>query len=133
MLTIDVAVTQPLTCILLHALDVSDNVPQAHENTSGIPRWLKIDAANDPEFGFTLLLCDYRMPSILDAGPIIALNILRRSAVSCGSPSWSRGRPREISGRASVERSPERRLFPAQGHRFSRARAFDFERVPGRR
>ena len=72
-LAIDLGETTPLTGIHLHAIDVSDNIPQSHESTFGIPRWLRIEAADDPEFTESKLLADYRMESILDAGPIIAL------------------------------------------------------------
>lgn len=106
-LAIDLGETTPLTGIHLHAIDVSDNVPQSHESTFGIPRWLRIEAADDPEFSAATLLADYRMESILDAGPIIALRFpetrCRHVRFTVMKPGLARGGGKAPFGFAEIE------------------------------
>jgi signal transduction histidine kinase len=70
-LSIDLQRRQPLSCIHLHATELSDNVPQALPDDFGIPRSLVIEGATKPDFSDAIRLCDYQMESIYDAGPII--------------------------------------------------------------
>lgn len=70
-LSIDLRSTQPLSSIHLHATELSDNVPQALNDDFGIPRSLVVEGAMKPDFSDSVRLCEYRMESIYDVGPII--------------------------------------------------------------
>lgn len=70
-LTIDLGDVQPVNRIHLHAIGISDNIPQTHQSDFGIPRRMIVEAANEPDFSTATVLCDYRRESILDAGPVI--------------------------------------------------------------
>jgi signal transduction histidine kinase len=70
-LTIDLGRPVPINRIHLHATELSDNVPQALPNEFGIPRKLVIEGAMESGFGDPVRLCEYKMESIYDAGPII--------------------------------------------------------------
>lgn len=106
-LTIDLGATQLLSSMLLHTIDVSDNIPQAHETVFGIPRRLRVDAANDPEFGDVNVLCEYRMDSMLDAGPIIALRFpetpCRYVRLTVLEPGFARSDGQPVFGFAEIE------------------------------
>ena len=70
-LTIDLGDVRHISRIHLHAIGISDNVPQAHQSDFGIPQRMLIEAAQQADFSDATVLSDYRRESILDAGPII--------------------------------------------------------------
>ena len=70
-LTIDLGASYPLSRLHLHAVDQSDTVPQAFAGDIGIPRVLRVEGANAPDFSDRQLLVELRHDSIYDAGPIL--------------------------------------------------------------
>ena len=70
-ITIALGDTQRLSRIHLHAIGISDNVPQAQQSDFGIPKRLLLEAAIKADFSDATPLVDYRRASILDAGPIM--------------------------------------------------------------
>lgn len=70
-ITIDLGNAQRLNWIHLHAIGISDNVPQAQQSDFGIPKRMLLEAAIKPDFSDATTLVDYRRESFLDAGPIM--------------------------------------------------------------
>ena len=70
-ITIDLGDAQRLSRIHLHAIGISDNVPQAQQSDFGIPKRMLLEAAIKADFSDATALVDYRRESILDAGPIM--------------------------------------------------------------
>lgn len=70
-LTIDLGEVHQFSRIHLHAIGISDNVPQAHQSDFGIPHRMLIEAAQQADFSDATVLDEYRRESGLDAGPII--------------------------------------------------------------
>jgi signal transduction histidine kinase len=70
-LTIDLGDVKPVSRIHLHAIGISDNIPQTHQSDFGIPRQMIVEGANEPDFSTATVLWDYRRESILDTGPVI--------------------------------------------------------------
>ncbi|MDF7823559.1 hypothetical protein P4B35_06000 [Pontiellaceae bacterium B12227] len=64
-----------LSRIHLHAVDQSDTVPQAHAGELGLPRHLRIEGANLPDFSDTKMLLENRLESVNDTGPIMMWRI----------------------------------------------------------
>lgn len=73
-LTIDLEAPQPIHQINIHAMELSDSVPQTNRDDYGLPKQLRIEAANQADFSDATVLVDYRMQSIYDSGPIIVLH-----------------------------------------------------------
>lgn len=70
-LTIDLGEVHQISRIHLHAIGISDNVPQAHQSDFGIPHRMRIEAAQQADFSDATVLDEYRRESALDTGPII--------------------------------------------------------------
>lgn len=70
-LTVDLEESLPISRIHLHAVDQTDTVPQAFAGDVGIPKWLRIEGANSPDFSDAAVLADTRHQTIYDVGPII--------------------------------------------------------------
>ena len=70
-LTIDLGASYLLSRLHLHAVDQSDTVPQAFAGDIGVPRVLRVEGANTPDFSDRQLLAELRHDSIYDAGPIL--------------------------------------------------------------
>ncbi len=70
-LIIDLGTSQPLNRIHLHALDLSDTVPQSAPSDFCTPRRLIVEGANRQDFSDAVRLIEYHMESIYNAGPII--------------------------------------------------------------
>jgi len=70
-LTVDLEESLPVSRIHLHAVDQSDTVPQAFAGDIGIPKWLRIEGANAPDFSDAKVLVDIRHQTIYDVGPIM--------------------------------------------------------------
>ena len=74
-LTIELAETLPITQINLHALELSDTVPQTYVADHGIPKHLQIEAAIEPDFSDAVMLVDYQPSSIYEIHPILIWNV----------------------------------------------------------
>lgn len=70
-LTVDLASTQPLNRVHLHAADLSDTIPQSTSNAYGLPKKLLIEGANHLDFSDAVRLLACQVDTIYDAGPII--------------------------------------------------------------
>lgn len=70
-LTIDLGASYPLSRLHLHAVDQSDTVPQAFAGDVGIPRLLRVDGANAPDFSDARLLSELRHDTFYDVGPVL--------------------------------------------------------------
>jgi signal transduction histidine kinase len=70
-LTIDLGGVHEVSRIHLHAIGISDNVPQSHQSDFGIPHRMLIEAAKQADFSDVTVVDEYRRESALDAGPII--------------------------------------------------------------
>jgi signal transduction histidine kinase len=70
-LMIDLGASFPITRLHLHAVDQSDTVPQSFAGDIGIPRVLRVEGANRPDFSDRELLVELRHDSIYDVGPIL--------------------------------------------------------------
>ena len=69
-LTIDLAKSLPIDQINIHAIELTDSIPQSNSDDYGMPRHLKIEGANKADFSDACNLVDYRINSIYDSGPI---------------------------------------------------------------
>lgn len=70
-LTLDLGASYPLSRLHLHAVDQSDTVPQAFAGDIGVPRLLRVEGANGPDFADSRLLLEVRHDTLYDAGPIM--------------------------------------------------------------
>lgn len=93
----------------LHAIDLSDTVPQVVSNDFGMPRWLVVEGSNDPDFKDFDRLTEYQMTSIYDAGPIVmrdfepkSCRYVRLVALDPYRRAW-RGEMRSQIGFAEIE------------------------------
>ncbi len=72
---IDLGSTQTLNRIHLHAVEVSDSVPQPVASDLGIPGRLQVVGANKADFSDAKLMLNYLKLWKYDAGPIITRNV----------------------------------------------------------
>jgi hypothetical protein len=70
----DLGETRKINRIHLHAVDQSDTLPQAFAGDVGIPKRLRIEGANSPDFSDAVLLQDLVMETIYEMGPIMMVN-----------------------------------------------------------
>ncbi len=70
-LRIDLGSVLPLNRIHLHAVDLTDSVPQSTPSGFGVPRQFVVEGATKPDFSDAIQLVDYETGSIYDVGPII--------------------------------------------------------------
>jgi signal transduction histidine kinase len=70
-LVIDLGDVRRLSRMHLHAIGISDNLPQAHQSDFGIPRHMLVEAATHADFSDARPLFDFQRASIFDAGPIV--------------------------------------------------------------
>jgi signal transduction histidine kinase len=70
-LTIDLGASYPLSRLHLHAVDQSGTVPQAFAGDIGIPRVLRVDGANAPDFSDARVLVELHHDTLYDVGPIL--------------------------------------------------------------
>ena len=70
-LSVDLGESFVINRIHLHAVDISDTVPQANFTDFGLPRHFVVEASMDPDFAKATELFEYRMESIYDVGPIL--------------------------------------------------------------
>ena len=71
--TVDLGVRQTLNRIHIHALDLSDTVPQSFNNGFGMPRRLLVEGSDHADFSKFERLVEYQIESVYDAGPILTL------------------------------------------------------------
>ncbi len=74
-LTIDLEAVVPIDRIHLHRLEQNDTVPQAYAGDLGIPKHLKIEGANQPDFSDAVVMLDVMTTDINNTGPIMMWNI----------------------------------------------------------
>ena len=106
-ITIDLGDAQRLSRIQLHAIGISDNVPQAQQSDFGIPKRMLLEAANKSDFLDATALVDYRRESILDAGPIMVYSFPETKArfvrLTVTEPWTPMGEDNPLFGIAEVE------------------------------
>jgi signal transduction histidine kinase len=76
-LTIDLGAPYPLHRLHLHAVDLSDTIPQSTPSDFGIPPRFIVEGANHIDFTDAKTLVDFRMNSIYEIGPILARRFSR--------------------------------------------------------
>jgi signal transduction histidine kinase len=74
-ISLDLGTKYLLNRIHLHAVDQSDTVPQAYAGDLGMPRHLRIEGANTPDFSNAVVLLDTIRETINDTGPIMMWRI----------------------------------------------------------
>jgi signal transduction histidine kinase len=79
-LTLDLGASYLLSRLHLHAVDQSNTVPQAFAGDIGMPRALRLEGANRPDFTDARVLVEVRHDTVYDVGPIMKR---RFSAVNC--------------------------------------------------
>ncbi len=70
-LTLDLGDVYPLDRINLHAVDLSDSVPQSTPSGFGIPEYFVVEGGLKSDFSDAVQLIEYKMDSIFDSGPVI--------------------------------------------------------------
>ncbi|VGO17692.1 Sensor histidine kinase LiaS [Pontiella desulfatans] len=70
-LTFDLGDTYPVNRIHLHAVDLSDTVPQSTPSNFGIPTRLILEGSTREDFSDPRILLEFHTRSIFDIGPII--------------------------------------------------------------
>ena len=70
-LTIDLGKAAQIDGVHLHAIEISDNIPQVDPPNLGIPRRMAVEASQTPDFRDSTVLFEFQMREIFDAGPII--------------------------------------------------------------
>lgn len=73
-ITIDLGVTERLSRVHLHTVDQSDTVPQAFAGDYGVPKFLIVEGAQQPDFSDARRLVEFRHETIYDVGPILMWN-----------------------------------------------------------
>ena len=70
-MTLDLGSALPLNRIHLHAVELSDTVPQTTPSDFLIPKRLLAEGANRPDFSDAVLLAEYDHQTTFDTGPIM--------------------------------------------------------------
>ena len=79
-LSIDLGKAQTLDQVHLHAVDLSDAIPQKRFNNFGMPRHMIVEGANAEDFNDAITLTEFKVASVFEAGPIL---MKRFPAFSC--------------------------------------------------
>ena len=79
-LSIDLGKAQTLDQVHLHAVDLSDAIPQKRFNNFGMPRHMIVEGANAEDFNDAITLTEFKVASVFEAGPIL---MKRFPASSC--------------------------------------------------
>ncbi|MEM7311666.1 MAG: ATP-binding protein, partial [Planctomycetota bacterium] len=77
--TIDLGETHALDRIHLHAVDLSDTVPQSYKDGHGMPRRMLIEGANKADFSDAVELLSIQLSPVYDFGPIIMRTFAQQS------------------------------------------------------
>jgi signal transduction histidine kinase len=70
-LVIDLGKAHSIDQVYLHAVDLSDAIPQKRFTNFGMPRHLIIEGANIPDYSDAEKLTEFRVASVFAAGPIM--------------------------------------------------------------
>lgn len=70
-LVIDLGEAHAIDQVYLHAVDLSDAIPQKRFTNFGMPRHLIIEGANAEDFSDAEQLTEFKVASVFDAGPIM--------------------------------------------------------------
>ena len=70
-LSIDLGKAQTLDQVHLHAVDLSDAIPQKRFNNFGMPRHMIVEGANAEDFNDAITLTEFKVASVFEAGPIL--------------------------------------------------------------
>ena len=79
-LSIDLGKAQTLDQVHLHAVDLSDAIPQKRFNNFGMPHHMIVEGANAEDFNDAITLTEFKVASVFEAGPIL---MKRFPAFSC--------------------------------------------------
>lgn len=114
---IDLGSVQTLNRIHLHAVEVSDSVPQPVASDIGIPGHLKVVGATRPDFSDAKLMLNYHKLWTYDAGPIISRNFWEtdcRYVKLTAHDLFVNERPRDHAARAARIGFAEIELFAGE-------------------
>ena len=78
-ITIDLEADYRIDSVYLHGVEQGDTVPQAFAGDFGVPRWLQIIGATNPDFSDQEILMDLRVGNSLDTAPILMLPLQPRT------------------------------------------------------
>jgi signal transduction histidine kinase len=70
-LTLDLGESRPVSSLHLHAVDLSDVLPQALSSDFGIPHGLRLEGSNQPDFSDAVPLLDLQLPTLYDMAPVM--------------------------------------------------------------
>ncbi|MDF7801257.1 histidine kinase [Pontiellaceae bacterium B1224] len=73
-LTLDLKSPYPISQINFHSADLSYAIPKQSPSSWAVPRYVRVTGANRPDFSDTRDLCEYRLKTVHDTGPIIMRN-----------------------------------------------------------
>ena len=79
-LTINLGALLPVNQINLHTANLEYSIPMSQFSNRAVPRHIRIQGANRPDFSDATVLCEHLQESIYDNGPII---ILRFPEIEC--------------------------------------------------
>ena len=109
-LTLDLEVPSLLRQINLHGMEISDSVPRANRDGFGMPKHIRIDAANQADFSDATILVDYQSHSIYKSGPILQFQFpeahyryLKFTVLQSDTTKTITNSPRGILGLAEIE------------------------------
>ena len=109
-LTLDLEAPSLLSQINLHGMEISDSVPRAYRASFGIPKHIRIDAANQADFSDATVLVDYQSHSIYESGPILQFQFpavhyryLKLTVLKSDVTKTLNNSPKGILGLAEIE------------------------------
>ena len=109
-LTLDLEAPSLLRQINLHGMEISDSVPRANRDGFGMPKHIRIDAANQADFSDATILVDYQSHSIYKSGPILQFQFpeahyryLKFTVLQSDTTKTITNTPRGILGLAEIE------------------------------
>jgi len=109
-LTLDLEAPSLLRQINLHGMEISDSVPRANRDGFGMPKHIRIDAANQADFSDATILVDYQSHSIYKSGPILQFQFpeahyryLKFTVLQSDTTKTITNSPRGILGLAEIE------------------------------
>ncbi|MDA0349891.1 MAG: histidine kinase [Verrucomicrobia bacterium] len=79
-ITFDLKAVYSIDSIYLHGVEQGDTVPQAFAGDFGVPRWLQIIGATNPDFSDQEILLDIKVENSLDTAPILMLPLQPRTS-----------------------------------------------------
>lgn len=76
-LVFDLGESHSVDQIHLHAPDFSESVPQIRHADYGLPRSMRIEGSDQPDFSNAVELVDFQRNTIYESGPVIVLGLTR--------------------------------------------------------